>query len=230
MNYHPHGDSLIYQKKFEVTKGLINYWAFNGNVNDVVGNSNLYGGFNAGLTSDRFGIPDSALNLTNGYLQVPPGVYFNGTELSIMSWVKPRSFRKFSRLIDFGNGADQDNVFLSLCEYYYSLPHLDFIMEGNKIWVLSTKQLQLNQWQHLAGVYSFPYLYIYIDGILATPSGSKTTLPSFSLKNVVRTSNFLGRSNWYPSDEDTNADIDDLKIFNRALSQQEIQFEMNNSL
>jgi hypothetical protein len=33
MKHSSTGNSLIYQKKFETTKGLINYWTFNGNVN-----------------------------------------------------------------------------------------------------------------------------------------------------------------------------------------------------
>jgi hypothetical protein len=91
----------------------------------------------------------------------------------------------------------------------------------------------LNKWHHLACVFSFPNYFIYIDGNLATVPGSKTTHSSFSLANVVRSSNFIGRSNWYSSnnaDADADADLDDLKIFNRALSQQDIQWEMNNNL
>ncbi len=43
----------------------------------------------------------------------------------------------------------------------------------------------------------------------------------------IRDSNYLGRS-WHSSDSYADADIDDLKIFNRALSQQEIFYEMSN--
>jgi hypothetical protein len=92
--------------------------------------------------------------------------------------------------------------------------------------------LGINQWQHLACVYSFPYYFIYIDGTLVTAPGSQTTYSSFNIKNETRTSNFVGRSNWYINgvDQDADADFDDLKIFNRSLSQQEIQSEMNNNL
>ncbi len=40
-SYNANGNSLIYRKKLNLAKGLINYWTFNGNVNDVVGNANL---------------------------------------------------------------------------------------------------------------------------------------------------------------------------------------------
>ncbi len=46
MKHSSTGNSLIYLKNFERTKGLINYWTFNGNVNDSIGNAYLYDGFN----------------------------------------------------------------------------------------------------------------------------------------------------------------------------------------
>ena len=53
--------------------GLINYWAFCGSYNDVVGTAhgNPAGGTDAALTLDRFGKASSALSLTSGYIQIP---------------------------------------------------------------------------------------------------------------------------------------------------------------
>ena len=54
---------------------------------------------------------------------------------------------------------------------------------------------------------------------------------SFFPINVLRNVNFVGRSlDWSPSgyEMDTNANIDELKIYNRALTEQEIFNEMNN--
>ena len=66
-------------------------------------------------------------------------------------------------------------------------------------------------------------------GIEATIPGSKKSFSSFSLANVVRDSNFIGRSNWFLNgDKDVDADFDNLKIFNRALTQKELQLEMTN--
>ena len=48
-----------------------------------------------------------------------------------------------------------------------------------------------------------------------------------SLINTTRILNYIGRGDNYPTQPDLNGTIDELKIFNRALSQQEIQFEMN---
>jgi hypothetical protein len=55
---------------------------------------------------------------------------------------------------------------------------------------------------HLAYFFSFRYYSIYTNEIESTPIGFQTTFASFSLENVVRTSNFIGRGNWFQSDQD----------------------------
>ena len=77
----------------------------------------------------------------------------------------------------------------------------------------------------MACVYSFPYYSIYIDGTEVTTPGSQSNLPTFTVADIMRYSNFIGRSNWN-SDQDADAYFDDLKFFNRALGEQEILFEM----
>jgi hypothetical protein len=227
-NYSSDGNSLIYQKKFNTTNNLINYWTFNGNVNDSIGNAHMYGGVNATLTFDRFGRSNSALNLTSGYYKVPLGVYFKGTQLTIMAWVNVKSYESNSRLIDFGNGKFSENVVLVLTYGTGGKPYLYFRSGAKDLVGFSNKILILNKWQHLACVFSFPYYSIYIDGIEATTPGSKSTFTAYSITNVVRSTNHIGRSSW--PDQDADAVFDDLKFFNRSLSPREILFEMNNNL
>jgi hypothetical protein len=69
---------------------------------DIVGNADLYGGVNASLTYDRFNNPNSALSLKNGFLNAPPGVYFNGNDFSVTAWIRLHAYNKWSRLFDFG--------------------------------------------------------------------------------------------------------------------------------
>ena len=57
---------------------LINYWPIVNNSNDLIGNAHMYDGINVSLTADRFNNSNSALDIANGYLKLPPGVYFNG--------------------------------------------------------------------------------------------------------------------------------------------------------
>jgi hypothetical protein len=228
VNYDVDGTCLIYEKKLNVTDNLINYWAFNGNVNDSIRNAHLFGGVNANLTLDRFGKANSALRLINGYYRVPSGVYFSGTQFTIMSWVNVRGFNSYSRLIDFGNGANNDNVVLALSRRVSGQPYFSFNSGPDNFNNYALDLLTLNKWQHLTLVFSFPFYSLYIDGNEARLLDSTKLFGSLSLANVVRTSNFIGKSNG--NDPFANADFDDLKIYNRALSPTEIQNEMNNNL
>jgi hypothetical protein len=61
---------------------------------------------------------------------------------------------------------------------------------------------------------------LYVNGAVA----KSFTVPI--LRGVYRTSNFVGKSNW-PDSLNVNAVYDDLKIFNRSLTQSEIQMVSN---
>ena len=193
----------------------------------MIGKVDLYDGVNAQLTDDRFGRKSSAISLVNGYYKVPSGVYFYGTEFTIMVWVKVRNHMVWSRVIDFANIRD-NAIFFALSGPNLGYPEFQIYSSGApKFDVQSTIQLQLNTWKHLAFVFLQPNGYIYIDGV----SCSSTIVPFITgPDNVIRTSNFVGRSNWFPNDPDLNADLDELKIFNRALTQQEVANEMNNNM
>lgn len=152
---------------------------------------------------------------------MPPGVYFSGKQFTIMVWVKVRSFNLWSRILDFGNGR-QNNVFFALTVDHTGIPSF-VVLPGE---VHSSLKLELNKWVHITGVLNHPNAYIYINGVSYTLPRSAFGDP---VPNVVRNTNFIGRSNWWPQNADANAEYDELKIFDRALSQQEINNEMNNN-
>jgi hypothetical protein len=89
----------------------------------------------------------------------------------------------------------------------------------------STTVRSLNVWYHVAGVYnaSAQTLDIYVNGVLdnGTLSG---TIPASQINSAVNVN--IGRrsggSGYY-----FNGVIDDVRIYNRALSQAEIQADMN---
>ena len=159
---------------------------------------------------------------------MPPGVYFK-SDFSILAWVYLKTIRYAGRLIDFGNGAQIDNVFVMTCMAGTGRGVIRVVYSGQDIIDMPTiNQLPLNQWIHLGITFTKPNAYFYINGQLETTftqSGS-----GIYPQDIVRTSNFIGRSNWLSvaADEDADGYFDDLKIFNRGLSQPDLIFEMNN--
>ena len=209
-----------FNSNYSVTPDLINYWGFNGNFNDSIGDAHLFGGKNFSLTSNRFNRSYSALSLRDGYLEMPPGVYFNSS-FTAMSWINIKIFTSWARIFDIGIGQANQNVFLCYSNGISGIPQGYTMVDYNFTNCNSLSPLNLNKWQHLAFVLDNQNAYIYIDGI-------QTGFQSLFLKpkNVVRTTGFIGRSNW--NDDLANADFDEIKFFNRALTEQEIISEMAN--
>lgn len=82
--------------------------------------------------------------------------------------------------------------------------------------------LVLNQWVHLAAVMDDDKAFFYINGVLqGSASGWPSVLP------VNRSFCFIGRSNMYPNDQDADAYFDEIRIYNRTLSETEINDVMN---
>ena len=222
------GQNLVYKKNrknpnFKMTNGLINYWPFYQNFNDVIGTAHLNSS-GVGLVNDRKGISLSSAKITNGFLKAPSGNYFGSYNFSVTVWVNPTSIKTWDMLIDFGNGAINSNVMITLSGQSLGKPEFLFIYAGTyKPSTISSQNLNLNQWTHIAYVFSKPNGYIYMNGILKATISNCNFYPD----DVVRTSNFIGSSS-NPSDGSINSLIDELKIFNRSLSQSEVLFEMNN--
>lgn len=59
--------------------------------------------------------PGSALSLdgATGYIQVTNGVWFSGN-FTVEGWVFARGYSSWSRLFDFANGPNTNNVFLAV--------------------------------------------------------------------------------------------------------------------
>jgi hypothetical protein len=167
----------------------------------------------------------SALKLTSGYYQIPPGNYFKTTEFSILAWVKPRSYPHQSRIIEFGNGEDNNNIIFSFSDqttgkFWFNLQESSTIYT---LGLISSQSLPINKWSHVAVTFG-QSITLYINSTFQISQSNQITYGI-----TTRSLNFIGRSNW-PADSYADADIDELKIFDRVLTQQELAFEMNNDI
>jgi hypothetical protein len=78
---------------YSQTNGLVAHWDFNGNANDVSGNANNGTVFNATLTCDRCGNPNSAygFNGTNAKIVISNSSWIdmnNSQDFSVCYWIK----------------------------------------------------------------------------------------------------------------------------------------------
>lgn len=154
----------------------------------------------------------------NNYASLSPDVYFAG-DFTIECWVYPKSFGNWSRIIDFGNGAGNNNVLLSYTFGTSGAP--GFYIGGGQF--QANKILSLNTWSHIAATLRGNTATIYINGVASGTS----TLPIPA--NVVRNYCYIGKSNW-AGDPNANAIYDELRIWNVAKTSAEIQASMSNDL
>jgi hypothetical protein len=216
----------------------MNYWPFESSSNDIVGKLHLQHSVNASYAEDRFDNPKSALYLNHGYFQMPKSVYLNG-DFTISLWIKPLSFGRFSRIIEFmgrsfisnsqnGDNENQNSSFpLKISRISISLSHLSsdkpsivIIENQNEKYLISDQTLPLNSWTQLSFVLNKHLALIYMNGSETARTNDMPAPSSF-----MRTCNFIGRS---CSNGKVKGDfmLDDLKIFNRALNSHDIQREM----
>ena len=162
-----------------------------------------------------------AMDGVNDYATAPAGVWFNGN-YTIETWIYPRTFSNWARVIDFGNGVGVDNVLLGYTEATSGKPSLvNFnAANGNGV-ITSTTELVLNQWSHLAVSFNGTTATMYINGV------EVATGPMTAPNNVTRTSCLIGKSNFGEGDPAANGIFDELRIWNVARSQAEIQAAMN---
>jgi hypothetical protein len=179
------------------------------NFTDVVGNSDLQCGANVMFVYDRFCNPDSAIYLNNGYLQVPPGVYFS-SDFTIIAWINLKSFVNWSRIIDFANGGSVDSVRF----FYHNNDILKVtIFSGSSPSYLQTKPLplELGKWYHFAIVLNKTICFLYLNGNFTISKALNVP------RNVTRNSNYIGKSN--SGEPNVDAIYDDIKIYKTALTE-----------
>jgi hypothetical protein len=160
---------------------------------------------------------------SNGYYLAPPDVYFNG-DFTITAFVNVIITTNWGRIIDFGNGQGNDNIILSLSSGATGQPILE-AFESNfydGFYQSSSVSLSTSSWTHVAGILKGTNSSLYLNCTL-TNTKSITASP----QNVVRTNNYIGRSNW-ASDSYANAKFRNLRIYNRALCQSELRTDFNN--
>jgi hypothetical protein len=187
------------------TTGLVGYWPFCGNANDESGNANNGTVNGATLTTDRFGNTNSAYNFDGINDNIGLGNFFNYTSFSISMWVKPGNQNGHAVIIDNNHASSNNWVFQTISNF--SNNGYNFI-NSNEV-LLST-----NNWNHVILSYSLGVVRVYLNGNLVTET-------PWSLNYNNSPSLFLGY--WQAANARFwKGDMDDIGIWNRALTQEEI--------
>lgn len=211
------------QSSIDYEATLVSYWPiWNQDAIDMI-NGKSMSSSEPLFDQDRFGNSDSALRITNGsnYWLAPPQPYFSAV-FTTTSWFKPVTFPAWARIYDFAGSGKNNNVALTYSFLGNGFPAVVLIDNYANYFerYLNTLVLSANTWYHVALVINNLAGAFYLNGVL----GFNFALPSPVL-SVTRYDSFFGKS--YASN-DAYADIylDEVKFFNVALTQQQIQDDM----
>ncbi len=223
----------------DLNRGLQAYYPFNGNANDESGNNNHPIKNNATITADRFGNPNSAYHFNGLYqfIQIPnkPSLNF-GKQISISVWVKPTGFNygicHASQIISKGGGNyNPGNYALRFDDALFSKGtgcdgglcdtlHQNFRGTGTVLSPYPGDFINKNTWYNVLYTNDGSTAKLYVNCELKY----KVTFPETFTNNEDL---FFGKSDddFYPFW--LNGTLDDIRIYNRSLADNEIFFLCN---
>jgi hypothetical protein len=197
--------------------GLVAWYGLNGNVNDASINGNHCTNYGATTTTDRNGNANSAYafdGVSNYLERTTPSYTFNPSgNFSFSIWVKKASANTGIMLM---SGTGTTGVFIWLLQGNNTGTSYFGTNMQQSAWTWATCPYSLSQWEHYVGVYtgSNGLMKFYKNGVFqssATYTYTSATASSIPL--------YIGKG---ISSGNFHGDIDDIGIWNRALTQCEI--------
>ncbi len=195
----------------------------------VTGTNTLSGCTNTAVASVTVNncAPGAALNLdgSNDFANLGNAITSSlsgGTKVTVEAWVKPTSFSGLGCIVgNYNTGAGTMQIMLRRNggSFY------EFWIGNGGSWYNTNSVVTptLNTWQHVAGTWDGSVATIYINGVL-----SGTTTPALAtLGNASNNPVWIGANT---INENFTGDVDEIRIWNRALCRGEIQNNMNGEI
>jgi Concanavalin A-like lectin/glucanases superfamily len=214
-----------------LSSGLIAYYPFNGNANDTSGN-NLNGTITGGVTfsNDVAGNPNSAATFdgSTGYILVPDNANLFQTNAVTVSFLvnltNPSNRQAFVSNINFN---DASGLSYSVQIGAVNFPKFGVANDSvgctivsndpNSV-IYSADPMAPNKWYHFLCIFSDSLQEFFVNGTLNT-----AVTRDFANLNHCGTTKQLVIGAWWSGDLiPLSGSIDELRIYNRALNQDEI--------
>ena len=194
------------------TLGLVAYYPFDGNANDESGNGNNGSVSGPTLVNDRFDVANKSYRFDGGndVIRVPNSETINiSGNITLCAWVKADSGGQQDPRILHKQNAYQLFGSPGRAAFYVSGP-------GNTILSAPAPGLIKDTWQLLVGVADGNYWRLYIDGVeVASILCAQGASQSSDLLSI-------GLNDWNSDQDDFCGSLDDIRIYNRALSSNEV--------
>jgi hypothetical protein len=207
---------------------LVLYYPFNGNANDESGNNRHGIVHGATLVPDRFGNPNRAYSFdgVSSYIDAGADTALNPlTGMTISAWIKYNGgtyYRHFVTRWDVFDGVDERTYAVGI----HPTDRLRFIISRNgtdagAVSILDTALISITgHWIHVAATWDGGTMRLFKNGHLVATGFVSGTTRSPNTRTGI--GGILGRTG-DPAIHMFNGGIDDVRFYNRALTQHEIQ-------
>jgi hypothetical protein len=190
--------------------GLVAYYPFSGNAGDESGNGHTGLVHGARLTADRFGNTNSAywFNGTDNYIELAQTKSLNMfSGFSLVAWV------------NFTN-SNGSSIISKHINYYYNgftmsafNNHVNLATNNNQYYLATSETYNDGKWHLFVGTLDDTTMSVYVDGYL-----KKTGYADYSIGNCMNIR--IGADSILSF---FNGKIDDVRIYDRTLSKDEIR-------
>lgn len=155
-----------------------------------------------------------ALNGTDGYVQLP-GTVTDGKDFTFAGWVKWQGGAAWQRILDFGDGM---NSFMFLTPSQGTGVQFTIHQQNSDQNLTTSTPLPLNEWVHVAVTIEGNTGKLYLNGKLSATNDKMTFNPS----DLMTREAYLGKSR-FAADAYLKGTLDEIHIYNQALSEAEVQ-------
>jgi hypothetical protein len=211
---------------------MVAWWPGDGNANDIVGRNNgtVQGGvsFVAGMVGEAFDF-DGAIT---SFVEVPDAPSLNPSAITLDAWVNPTTINVGSRIVskdlstetcvapfivyslevrgEFGNKA---------AFFFTTSDNVEHTLQGTSV-------IPTGAFTHITGTFDGQTAKVYVNGVQEASTSVSGTLTTSNAPVVIGNAGAACRIT-NPNDVPFHGVIDEVEIFNRALSQAEIQAIFN---
>ncbi len=214
--------SITYAQNFDINDGLVAYYPFNGNANDESKNNNHGKVYGAELTADRFGNKNHAYYFDgiSDWIEIKSHPSIEPTDqLTIVAWFKPQSVKTEWNMVITKRYHDRSP--------WHSYGIWSASRRGNK-WsggirtlnggcsVVQKEVPKLGKWTQFICTYDGKKMKLYVDGVLNSASDCNYTLGYSNMPLRIGTDTNRPGNKFHGI-------VDDIRIYNRALSECEIE-------
>jgi hypothetical protein len=189
--------------------GLVAYYPFNGNAIDQSGNG--FNGVPTGVApcADRFGQSNSAYDVNGepSFIQIS-GLPTLDRTFTYSAWIKARGSGNFGCVGTVGSGNGTCDIGYDVVNNWFSL----YDRTNGSMFVTAVLG---SAWHHVVHVYNSTTRAVYLDGTLLQSQNISAPIPT-NVTDVLR----IGRHTL--DIQQFNGQVDDIRIYSRALSTTEI--------